>query len=289
MSQHPGPPATGIDALYRLPLAEFTAARNALAATLRKAGDRDAAARVAALEKPPASAWAVNALYWRERALFDAFLEAGQRLVTAQRSGGADAFREAQKERKDALLGLMKRAGSLLEGAGHAATPATLGRVSQTLESLAVRGGAPEGVALGQLSADLEPPGFEAFTGLSFSAPQAPAPKKADAKPASDPIAEGKARRAAIEDARGAVLNAEAEMRRLKKAMAEAASVADTARAAQRAAEKELSEASQNARRATEAAEKAGFEARRAGTALAEAERAVEAAKAVFDRKKREL
>jgi hypothetical protein len=283
------PPPAAIDALYRLPLAEFTAVRNALVATLRKAGDRAGAARVAALEKPPASAWAVNALYWTERKLFDAFLAAGKRLATAQRSGGADAFREAQKERKDALLGLMKKAGSLLEAAGHAATPATLGRVSQTLESLAVRGGAPEAMTLGQLSVDLEPPGFDAFAGLSFAAPApAPALKKVP-KAEGGKVDEGRARRAAIEEAREAVMSAEAEQRRLKKAMAEAAAAADKARAAQREAEAALSEASQKARRATETAEKAGFEARRAGTALAEAERAVEAAKTLFDRKKREL
>lgn len=286
MSPSPDPSSERLAALFRLPLAEFTAARNALAAELKKAGEKAAAAGVAGLGKPSASAWAVNALYWKERPLFDAFLGAGARLVTAQRSGGADAFREAQKERKDALLGLMKKAEAALVLAGHGATPALLGRISQTLESLAVRGGAPEGMTLGQLVEDLEPPGFDAFAGLRFEAPPPSAPKAPRAE--SNAVAEVKARRAAIEEAREEVIGAEAEVRVRKKAMAEAAAAADKARAAQREAEEALSEASQKARRATETAEKAGFEARRVGTALAEAERALEAAKAAFDRKKRE-
>ena len=56
-----------IDALYRLPLAEFVAARNALA---RRAGDR--AAAVKGLARPATAAWAVNQLYWRRRGVFDA-------------------------------------------------------------------------------------------------------------------------------------------------------------------------------------------------------------------------
>ncbi len=287
MSPSPGPPAERLEALFRLPLADFTAARNALATELKKAGDREAAAAVAALAKPSASAWAVNALYWNERPLFDAFLAAGARLVTAQRSGGADAFRDAQKQRKDALLGLMKKAEATLALAWHGATPALLGRISQSLESLAVRGGAPEGMALGQLVEDLEPPGFDAFAGLRFEAPPPATPKAPRTE--STAVADAKARRAAIEDAREAVLSAEAEVRVRKKAMADAAATADKARATQRSAEEALSDASLKARRATETAEKAGFEARRVGTALAEAERALEAAKAAFDRKKREL
>jgi hypothetical protein len=289
LTRTPDATRSEIDALYQLPLSAFTAARNDLATRLRKAGDRDAGARVAELQKPPASAWAVNALYWTEREAFDAFLAAASRLATAQRAGGPDAFREAQGARRDALQALVKRSTALLERAGHVATADTLGRVSRTLEALAMRGEAPEGERLGCLTADLDPPGFEAFAGLSpTAAPPTPQPRAKVAAPANAAAA-ARARRAAIEAARDAVAAAEAEMRRRRKAVTEAASRADTARAAQREAERVLSEAAQQARRVTEVAEKAGFEARQAGTALAEAERAVEAAKAAFDRQKRQL
>ena len=50
------------------PLAEFTAARNALAGTTEEGGDRtEEAERVKALPKPSLSAWAVNQLYWHHR------------------------------------------------------------------------------------------------------------------------------------------------------------------------------------------------------------------------------
>src|SRR6185503_12426637 len=60
-----------LDALFQLPLTEFTGARNALAAQLKKSGRGDEAARVKALPKPPVSAWAVNQLYWNHREAFD--------------------------------------------------------------------------------------------------------------------------------------------------------------------------------------------------------------------------
>ncbi len=46
------------DELFRLPLSEFTAARNALAAKLKKDGDSAESDRIKALSKPPVSAWA---------------------------------------------------------------------------------------------------------------------------------------------------------------------------------------------------------------------------------------
>jgi hypothetical protein len=51
-----------IDDLYKLPLSEFTSARNALAKTL---GKDDGAKIVKALEKPTVVPWAVNQVYWR--------------------------------------------------------------------------------------------------------------------------------------------------------------------------------------------------------------------------------
>src|SRR6185503_4854884 len=76
-----------LEALFRLQLAEFTGARNALAARLKKSGRGDDAARVKALAKPPISAWAVNQLYWNHRAAFDRLIVSGERFHKAQTSG----------------------------------------------------------------------------------------------------------------------------------------------------------------------------------------------------------
>src|SRR5438105_5042145 len=49
-----------LDALYDLPLDQFTKARNDLATRLRKAHQTDAAAEVRGLRKPTTVAWAAN-------------------------------------------------------------------------------------------------------------------------------------------------------------------------------------------------------------------------------------
>ena len=51
-----------LDSLYALPLAEFTKARNDLAARLKRAHQAEAALAVRALKKPTAVAWAANHL-----------------------------------------------------------------------------------------------------------------------------------------------------------------------------------------------------------------------------------
>jgi hypothetical protein len=56
-----------VDALFKLPLDEFTSARNALAAQLKKVGKQAEAIEVKALVKPSVSAWVVNQLYWQQR------------------------------------------------------------------------------------------------------------------------------------------------------------------------------------------------------------------------------
>src|SRR5688500_1191742 len=109
-----------VDALFRLPLAEFTGARNALAARLKKSGreeEKAAAARVKALAKPSISAWAVNQLYWNHREEFDQLLASGERFHKAQtsRSAGKVAdMRAAMDARRESLSELSEIAASIL-------------------------------------------------------------------------------------------------------------------------------------------------------------------------------
>src|SRR5262245_59519642 len=100
--------APDIDALYKLPLTEFTASRNALAGRLKKAGRTEDGDRVKALVKPSGPAWAVNQLYWQQRQLFERLIDSGDRLRKAQASklagrsgdirGALDALRETLSE-----------------------------------------------------------------------------------------------------------------------------------------------------------------------------------------------
>src|SRR6266550_7544192 len=175
-----------IDALFRLPLAEFTPARNALVARLKKLDRAIDAERVKSLTKPPAPAWAVNQLYWQNPRAIDQLVGVTERVRKAQsgRIKNAD-LRELLSEKKRMTAELMEKASAILSAAGHAASPDAMRRVSATLEAVAVWGkteGAPQA---GRLTADLDPPGFEALAAvmggakgesgrvLSFRAPKA--------------------------------------------------------------------------------------------------------------------
>ena len=158
-----------IDALFRLPLNEFTAARNALAAKLKQAGRTDDAARVKGLAKPPISAWAVNQLYWKHRGVFDRLLAAGDRLRSAQASqlrGKGGELREPLEARRAALSELSQDATGLLREAGHTPSPDLMRRITTTLEALATYGSRDAAAAAGRLTDDIDPPGFEALASL---------------------------------------------------------------------------------------------------------------------------
>src|SRR5262245_46377336 len=117
--------ASDVDELFKLPLGEFTAARNALAAQLKKAGRQAEADEVKALPKPSASAWVVNQLYWRFRPDFDRLLDAGERLRNAQAAQltrGAADVREPVNARRDAIAALLRAAERVLTDGGHGAT-----------------------------------------------------------------------------------------------------------------------------------------------------------------------
>lgn len=153
-----------VDDLFKLPLAEFTDARNALAKRLKQSGRADDANLVKTLTKPSVSAWTVNQLYWNHRVAFDRLLAAGQRFHKAQASGLAGKvadLRGSLDARREALLRLSELAESLLSDAGHSPSPDTIRRVTTTLEAVSAHASASDGPTLGRLSQDVDPPGFE--------------------------------------------------------------------------------------------------------------------------------
>jgi hypothetical protein len=197
----PTPPGSGDDdlaALYRAPLGDFIEARNALATRLRKAGDAEGSARIKALPKPGAPAWALNPVYWHARADYDRLIAAGDRLRSLQQQmlGGRSADpRESIQERQAAVRQVVDRAARFLADAGQPATEATRQRVSVTADALATWGSQPQGYVPGRLDRDIDPPGFAALAALGppslrlvksgTPAPAAPAPHtKPDAPPA---------------------------------------------------------------------------------------------------------
>ena len=102
------------DRLYGLPLEEFVRARNALAARLRKAGQTDAAAEIAALRKPSAPLWAINQLARTDAGAITRLLDATDALRSAQlgRDRGGDPGARAAAQRT-ALEQIVDRAAAL--------------------------------------------------------------------------------------------------------------------------------------------------------------------------------
>src|SRR5262249_25387576 len=128
--------ADEVDALFKLPLAEFTGARNELATKLKKAGQADDSNLVKTLAKPPVSAWAVNQLYWNHREEFDRLLETGQRFREASASARIADIRVLLDARSDALTRLSDLAAEVLRDGGHNPSPDTIHRITTTLEAL---------------------------------------------------------------------------------------------------------------------------------------------------------
>jgi hypothetical protein len=206
-------PADEIDALYGLPLEDFTKARNDLARRLRSESSRDEAAGVASLQKPTLPAWIVNQLARGRPADVRALLAAAEAIKK-----GADGADEKFRSAADRLV----RAGrALLEAQGRRASNPVLEEVATTLRATAAV--APEELETARLTESREASGFDALAGVTISPGTKRAPAKAKtARPRVDRAAVDRARRALTEarddarEARQRAATAEREARRAR-------------------------------------------------------------------------
>ena len=102
-----------IRALYEAPPDGFVAGRDAAVADARKAGDREAAQRYAALRKPTVAAWLVNLLALRRPELIDNLVELATSLRAAQRGLQGDELRELSNQRRQVVSALVAAARKL--------------------------------------------------------------------------------------------------------------------------------------------------------------------------------
>jgi hypothetical protein len=218
-----------LEELYTAPLASFITERNRLAAALRAAGKGDAAKEIARRRRPTVSAWAVNQLYWHEREAFDVLLAAAARL----RKGDLNetgAYREALREAH-------RRAAAILRKSSHAPTDATMRRVMGTLAAVAASGSFDPDPP-GALTADRQPPGFEAIDTVAATTRVArPERTTTHSEDRTKKQAEAKARQAerqrlvaALREARAAVRDTERTSARLKKELHAAEKAIEEAR-----------------------------------------------------------
>lgn len=225
-----------VESLFRAPHEQFVTERKRLAGELKAAGDKAGAGKLAKLVRPPISAWIVDQLWWRARDAFEALFATAEQLRRGE-LGGAAAHR-------DAIVRLRAQAAQLLDEAGHAANEATLRRVTQTLSALAAAGGwAPD--LPGALSADRDPPGFEAVGATNVIPfpvqPRAPAaahhPDAGDAETAAERQREAdEARRRREREAAAERAESAAELRRAEAERARAAAERNRLEAALRTA-----------------------------------------------------
>ena len=204
-----------VEALYGLPLSEFTEARAALVRGLRSEGRRDEAAEVAALRKPVLAAWVVNRLARDERREMRRLVDSAA-AVRAGRTGADVGFREALDRLTTAARELLVAAGRRPED--------VVQQVASTLRAGAAT--APELLAAGTLTRPLESTGFEAMAGAT------PRQARRAVEPRREQQATPKVDRRRIEAARRAVAEARDEARRLERAARDAERTAHAARAA---------------------------------------------------------
>ena len=264
-----------IDELFRLPLAEFTGARNVLAARLKKEGRSNEAERVKLLAKPSVSAWAVNQLYWDHREAFDQLIATGKRFRAspASRRAGQAGMRDSLDARREALVQLSDLATELLRDAGHNPSPETIRRVTSTLEALSAYALLSDGPTHGRLTNDVDPPGFESLASLMSGGGFAtPAPIKSGAATTKKPAVIAEVRK--LQQAK--IAAAKVSLQDAKRSLAEARSKAQSLENAQKKATAEAKEAEQRLQKAIAASKEAAQELEDAKRTFAEATKELE-------------
>jgi len=293
-----------LDELFRLPLSEFTAARNSLAAGKKKSGRGDEADFVKALAKPSITAWAVNQLYWKHREAFDRLIATGERFRQAQVSRQASKvadMRESLDARRKELSKLSDLSTALLRDAGHNPTPDTIQRISTTLEAMSAYASVLDGPRPGRLTQDVDPPGFES---LASFVPSAGRKDAVTSSPKSDRVVTkrgGKVETATdarkLEDSRQArIAAAKTSLQDAKKLLVEARAKAQSLEVAQKKANAEAKDAENERREAEKRLAKAKFasevatrEARTIALEVDEASKALQAAKRAVEQTSKDL
>ena len=308
-----------VDALFKLPLAEFTGARNDLAARLKREGRANDSNLVKALAKPSVTAWAVNQLHWKHSEAFGRLLASGQRFRQSQTSQATSSIadlRGSLDERREALSQLSDLATVLLREAGHSPTPDTIHRITTTLEALSTFATLSGGPTPGRLTQDVDPPGFESLASLlpgtgttkrreepvSVAPSQkvgSPAAKTRQAAPAGNAQRDSQreetrrariaAAKLSLQEARKSLTEARRRAQVLEAAQKKAQAEAKTADAQARQAEKHLRDAEQRFNKASTASQDAASRAERISVESREAAKGVEDAERTIEKASKEL
>jgi hypothetical protein len=277
----PAPNASdaALDELYRLPPEEFTAARNASVKALKKAGQRERAAEVAAWRRPSPTDWALNVVAVEHDEAVASLLDAAAAARDAQaaaiegRAGGD--LRETVAALREAVTRVVALAEDVLSGAGRDPAPQRAA-LSARLSAIATQPVLGEQLRAARLgSGDAAPE--DLFADLEPAAPRPRAPSLRPAEPRGKPEAVPPLPpRPDRRELRQALTAAQRAQRTAATAAERAAARVEKAQAEVRDAERRLADAQEAL--ATAEAEQAERDAE-----LAESGEAVDAAQAALD------
>lgn len=211
--------------LYGLRPEEFTPARTAAERAARADGDRELAAAVKALRRPPVAAWAVNLLVRRRGELVEQVVELGEQLRQAQSLLQGDALRDLARQRRQLVGAVASEAQGLAAADGQQLSAAAVRQVEDTLQAAMTDRAAAEAVRSGLLAQPLT------STGLASSAEALAVPLEEGA-PA--PVRDHASARPALSVVRG---SDDADRAR-NEAQARVAAAGETVRAAQKTFDK---------------------------------------------------
>ncbi len=199
------------DELYGLAVADFTAARDSRAKEL-KTTDKALSARVKALKRPSAAAWAVNVFVRRETAQVEQVIAVGAALREAQANLDGDELRALTRQRRQLTAAVTTRARACAADEGHRLSDSVADQVEATLTAAMLDEGAAAAVRSGLLTAALAATGVDAVDvasavaapdALGFTASAREAEERPPSRPelhvVPDPEADQKKRRAAQE------------------------------------------------------------------------------------------
>jgi hypothetical protein len=177
-----------LDGLFQLRPAEVVPARNVLADRLKKAGDKAAAAQVAAIKRPTPTAWAINQVQFREPELLEKASEQATALRELHAADGVDGKRlaAAVEALRRATQAVVDAAMRHCEAAGLAGGPPQQRKVFAAVQSW-LSGAAAE--RPGRMTHDVEASGFDAIgsVGLVLPTSRAPVASSGAGVPSSGP------------------------------------------------------------------------------------------------------
>ena len=174
------------DELYALPPEQFTASRNARAREAKAAGDRETAARIAALRKPTVLAWLVNLLVRELPDEIGGFLDLGDALRDATATLSGPELRQLSGQRHRLVQALVRQTRELARQAGYRMTEDVARGLEETLAAALTDPAVAEQLRAGRLTSGLTATGFPPAPGDARARPPRPASTAVRSKKQSD-------------------------------------------------------------------------------------------------------